>query len=101
MLGLLKVMARARHASRWAREWALVRHDLDVDEITVATLLYDVAETLMWCFAPTLALQVRDMQVKDRVLRSQVAQQTIYNITLPTLQLELIGGRQGPEVRLE
>jgi HD-like signal output (HDOD) protein len=89
LLGLLKVMARARHASRWAREWALVRHDLDVDEITVATLLHDVAEILMWCFAPTLALQVRDMQVKDRALRSQTAQQMIYNIALPELQLEL------------
>jgi hypothetical protein len=89
LLGLLKVMARARHASRWAREWALVRHDLDVDEITVATLLYDVAEILMWCFAPTLALQVRDMQVKDRALRSQTAQQMVYNIALPNLQLEL------------
>jgi HD-like signal output (HDOD) protein len=89
LLGLLKVMARARHASHWAREWALVRHDLDVDEITVATLLYDVAEILMWCFAPTLALQVRDMQVKDRALRSQTAQQMVYNITLPNLQLEL------------
>jgi HD-like signal output (HDOD) protein len=90
LLGLLKVMARARHASRWAREWALVRHDLDLDEITVATLLYDVAEILMWCFAPSLALQVRDMQAKDRALRSQTAQQMIYNITLPNLQLELV-----------
>lgn len=89
LLGLLKVMSRARHASHWAREWALVRHDLDVDEITVATLLHDVAEILMWCSAPTLALQVRDMQAKDRALRSQIAQQTIYNITLPDLQLEL------------
>lgn len=89
LLGLLKVMTRARHASRWAREWALARHDLDVDEITVATLLRDVAEILMWCFAPTLALQVREMQVNDRSLRSVTAQQTVYNITLPDLQLEL------------
>jgi len=89
LLGLLKVMSRARHASRWAREWALVRHDLDVDEITVATLLYDVAEILMWCFAPTLALQVKDMQARDRALRSVTAQQMVYKITLPDLQLEL------------
>lgn len=89
LLGLLKVMSRARHAAHWAREWALVRHDLDVDEITVATLLHDVAEILMWCFAPTLALRVRDMQAKDRALRSQSAQHSIYNITLPDLQLEL------------
>ena len=89
LLGLLKVIARARHASRWAREWALVRHDLDLDEITVATLLYDVAEVLMWSFAPQLALQVRDMQVSDRTLRSVVAQEMVYKVNLPELQLKL------------
>jgi HD-like signal output (HDOD) protein len=89
LLGLLKVMARARHASHWARDWALIRHDMDIDEITVATLLYDVAEILMWCFAPTLALQVRDMQANDRALRSVSAQQIVYNIALPDLQLKL------------
>lgn len=89
LLGLLKVMARARHASHWARDWALIRHDMDIDEITVATLLYDVAEILMWCFAPTLALQVRDMQTNDRALRSVSAQEMVYNIALPELQLKL------------
>jgi HD-like signal output (HDOD) protein len=89
LLGLLKVIARARHASHWARDWAIIRHDFDVDEITVATLLYDAAEILMWCFAPKLALQVRDTQVRDRTLRSVAAQQTVYNITLPELQAEL------------
>ncbi len=98
LLGLLKVMSRARHASHWARDWAINRHDLDVDEITVATLLYDVAEVLMWCFAPMLALQVRDMQAKDRTLRSITAQQIVYNITLPALQLELTQAWHLPEL---
>jgi hypothetical protein len=89
LLGLLKVIARARRAAHWAREWALVRHDLDIDEITVATLLYDVAEILMWCFAPSLALQVREMQARDRTLRSSVAQQQVYNVDLHSLQLAL------------
>jgi HD-like signal output (HDOD) protein len=89
LLGLLKVIARARHASHWAREWALIRHDLDLDEITVATLLYDVAEVLMWSFAPQLALQVRDMQVSDRTLRSVAAQEMVYKVNLPELQLKL------------
>ncbi|HTY04713.1 MAG TPA: HDOD domain-containing protein [Rhodocyclaceae bacterium] len=98
LLGLLKVMARARRASRWAREWAAIRHDLDIDEITVATLLYDVAEILMWCFAPKLALQVRDMQVNDRTLRSVTAQEAVYSIALPDLQLELAGLWHLPEL---
>jgi HD-like signal output (HDOD) protein len=90
LLGLLKVIARARRASHWAREWAVLRHDLDVDEITVATLLHDIAEVLMWCFAPQLALQVRDRQVKDRTLRSATVQQEVYNIQLHPLQLALV-----------
>jgi HD-like signal output (HDOD) protein len=89
LLGLLKVIARARHAAHWAREWAVIRHDLDIDEITVATLLHDVAETLMWCFAPSLALQVKDMQTRDRTLRSAIAQQQVYNVELEPLQLAL------------
>lgn len=98
LLGLLKVMARARHASRWAREWALIRHDLDIDEITVATLLFDVAEILMWCFAPTLALEARAMQANDRTLRSVNAQQMVYNIPLPDLQLHLVKMWHLPEL---
>lgn len=98
LLGLLKVMARSRRASHWARDWALIRHDLDVDEITVATLLHDVAEILMWCFAPTLALEVRDMQTRDRALRSQTAQKMTYNITLPDLQLQLAQEWHLPEL---
>jgi HD-like signal output (HDOD) protein len=89
LIGLLKVIHRARRASHWAREWAVIRHDLDVDEITVATLLHDIAEILMWCFAPGLALEVRDRQAKDRALRSSVAQQQTYNVELHELQLAL------------
>jgi HD-like signal output (HDOD) protein len=89
LIGLLKVIHRARRASHWAREWAVIRHDLDVDEITVATLLHDIAEILMWCFAPSLALQVRDRQAKDRTLRSSIAQQETYNLQLQQLQLAL------------
>lgn len=90
LLGLLKVIGRARRATRWARDWAMMRHDLDVDEITVATLLHDIAEILMWCFAPDLALQVREMQSRDRTLRSASAQEQVFNVQLHELQLALI-----------
>ena len=98
LLGLLKVIARARKAAHWSREWAVIRHDLDIDEITVATLLHDVAEILMWCFAPNLAVQVREMQVRDRSLRSAAAQTQVYNITLEELQLALAKTWRLPEL---
>lgn len=82
LLGLLKVISRARKATHWAREWAIHRHDLDADEISVATLLYDFAEILMWCFAPGLALQVADRQQADRTLRSIAIQTEIFGVPL-------------------
>ena len=90
LLGLLKVIARARRATHWAREWAVLRHDLNAEEIAVVTLLHDVTETLMWCFAPTLALKVRSMQSRDATLRSSEAQHQVYGLALEELQAELV-----------
>ncbi len=90
LLGLLKVINRAHKAARWARDWAILRHDLDVDEITIAALLHDVAEILMWCFAPNLALQTDEMQRNNLSLRSAIAQQEVYGTPLHDLQLALV-----------
>ena len=89
LLGLLKTINRSRKAMFWARDWAVYRHDLDVDEIIVATLLYDFAEILMWCFAPQLALQVIDRQKADRSLRSVAVQAEVFGIPLYQLKLAL------------
>jgi HD-like signal output (HDOD) protein len=86
LLGMLRVVARARRAAFFARDWAALRHDLDIDEITVAALLHDIAEILLWCFAPTLSLRVRQMQEADRALRSQDAQREVYGVTGIELQ---------------
>jgi len=89
LLGLLKVVHRARRAAQWARDWAIVRHDLDVDEITLAALLHDMAEMLMWCFAPRIAIEVRDAQNANRNRRSAVVQTEIYGIPLYQLKMAL------------
>ena len=98
LVGVLRVMARARKASHWAREWAINRHDLDVDEITVATLLHDVAEIMMWCFAPTLALAVRDAQTVDRRRRSVDVPREIYGVALFEIKLDLAKAWRLPEL---
>lgn len=98
LLGLIKVIGRARRAAHWAREWAVMRHDLDVDEITVATLLRQGAEMLMWCFAPTLALEVKRLQENDRKLRSADVQRQIYGISLGELALALAREWHLPEL---
>lgn len=100
LIGLLRVIARARQASLFARDWAVLRHDLDVDEVTIAALLHDSAEILLWCFAPTLMLSIRTLQTENRSLRSAVAQQTVLGIHISDLQLALAKAWRLPELLL-
>jgi hypothetical protein len=89
LLGILKVVHRARRAAQWARDWAIVRHDLDVDEITLAALLHDIAELLMWCFAPKIAIKCRDTQIAHPNERSAFIQAQIYGVPLYQLKMAL------------
>lgn len=87
LVGALRVIARARRATHYARDWAILRHDLDVEEITVAALLHDTAELLCWAFAPTLTQRVYEMQRTDAGIRSAVAQRHIFGFTANEIQL--------------
>jgi HD-like signal output (HDOD) protein len=90
MLGLLQVVARARHAAEWGRDWALLRKSPEFDEISVAALLHDLPEILMWCFAPTLALRIKERQKADRTCRSVVLQEEVFGVPLYLIKQELV-----------
>jgi len=98
LLGLLRVIARARQASLFARDWAVLRHDLDVEEVTVAALLHDTAEILLWCFAPALMLAIRARQTETPGLRSAAAQEAVLGIRIGDLQLALARAWRLPEL---
>lgn len=90
LLGLLKTIGRARRAAHWARDWAILRRDMDVDEITLATLLHDLAEMMLWLYAPTLALKVRDAQRAAPTRRSALVQEEVLGVPLHKLKLALV-----------
>ncbi|MBS1144351.1 MAG: hypothetical protein H6R14_1757 [Proteobacteria bacterium] len=96
MLGLLKVIARSRNASRWALDWALLRQNVSFDEIAMAALLHDLVEILMWCFAPNLAIQARDRLVTEPGRRSSQIHQEVFGSTLDEIADELIAYWQLP-----
>ena len=89
MLGILQVIRRVQRASRYAHEWAFERHDMNCEEVALAALLHDLAEILMWCFAPRLASEIRDKLQRDKTLRSHVAQQETLGFPLLDLQKAL------------
>jgi len=98
LVGCLRVIARARRAAHYARDWAILRHDLDVEEITVAALLHDTADILCWAFAPNLTQQVYDMQRADHSLRSTNAQREVFGFTAKEVQLAVAREWRLPEL---
>jgi HD-like signal output (HDOD) protein len=90
LTGLMHVMSRAHTAALYAHDWAAMRHDLRAEEVAIAALLHDIAEMLLWCFAPDLALQIQVMLRADTALRSRDAQQTVLGFKVLDLQNALM-----------
>lgn len=98
LVGVLKVIGRARKAAKHAREWAVIRHDLDVDEITVATLLCQATDIICWIYAPTLMQQVFAMQEADHHMRSADAQRQVFGFPLSEIQFAVVQAWKLPEL---
>lgn len=96
--GVRGVMSRARHAALYARDWAQLRHDVDPEEVFVAALLHDMAEMLLWCYAPRLAREIVERQARDRTLRSDRAQREVIGFRLIDLQLAMVKAWHLPEL---
>lgn len=98
LLGLLQVIRRVQRAAHYANEWAFYRHDLNIEEVALAALLHDLAEILLWCFAPKLALEIRDRLQADKTLRSVTAQEQVLGVHLFDLQLALCDAWHLPDL---
>jgi hypothetical protein len=98
LTGLRRAMSRARHAALYAQDWAVLRHDIESDEVMVAALLRDLAEMLMWCFAPRLMMTVRALMQSRPGMRSHEAQQKVFGFRGIELQLALVRAWKLPEL---
>ena len=98
LLGVLQVIRRVQRASNYAHDWAFERHDLNIEEVALAALLHDLAEILLWCFAPRLAIKIRDLHLADKTLRSATAQQQVLGFPLFDLQRALCTAWHLPEL---
>ncbi len=86
---LMRVIQRAQRAANYAVEWAIRLNDMHFDEVYIAALLHDLAEFLLWCFAPEDMLQIRNAQQNDKSLRSRAAQEMVLGFHISALQLLL------------
>jgi HD-like signal output (HDOD) protein len=95
---LLGVLERARRAACFALGFAVHRMDHDAEVIHEAALLHDFAEMLLWCHAPTLALEISQRQLDDPSLRSAAAQCEVLHVELGDVQQGLMRAWRLPEL---
>lgn len=89
LLGVLQVIRRAQRAADYAQDWAIWRHDVNMEEVRIAALLHDLAEILVWCSAPKLGLDVHALQQAHPTMRSTDAQKQVLGFTFLDIQREL------------
>ncbi len=86
LAGLYAMAMRAMHAGGQVRDWAMVRLDLNVEEMVIAAMLQESAAMLLWVAAPDLMHKhVRSAGGQPRV---GVEQET-FGVALDVLSLEL------------
>ena len=98
LLGVLQIIRRAQRAADFAQEWAIWRNDVNMEEVRIAALLHDLAEILVWTFAPDLGLEIRAQQLAHPTLRSSDAQINTLGMTFQDMQDELIRVWHLPEL---
>lgn len=89
LLGVLHAIRRAQRAADYAHDWAIRRHDLNLEEVRIAALLHDLAEILVGCFAPALALEIQARRRAQPNLRSSEAQMQVIGMSFQDIQLAL------------
>lgn len=89
LLGVLQIVRRAQRAADYAQDWAVWRHDVNMEEVRIAALLHDLAEILVWCSAPSLGLTIHDLQKVNPSIRSADAQKQALGFTFQEIQIEL------------
>ncbi len=87
---LKRVLTRLACAADYAREWAVRLNDRHYGEVYVAALLHDLAEAVLWIFAPHSLLRVRENQSLNKGLRSHDAQEQVLGFSILALQRELV-----------
>jgi HD-like signal output (HDOD) protein len=86
LLHLLRTIHRSHLASEYAKDWAVRLHDLHYEEVRVAALLHDIAEILMWCYAPDEMLEVEELRLQEPTVRTRVIQARVFGFTMFELQ---------------
>jgi HD-like signal output (HDOD) protein len=88
--GLLRVLDRSLAAANFASDWAGYRNDPDIAVIAEAAMLHDVAEMLVWIFAPMLSMEMQAMQQAFPGKRTHEIQRSTLGLTFNQLEVAIM-----------
>ena len=84
LLPLRRLLSQAHHAACQARDWAILRQDLESEEVYIAASINDLAEQCLCLLAPDMAATLTDAMRRDLAGTSQ-AQHALLGFDLRTL----------------
>ena len=81
---LRRLLSQAHHAACQARDWAILRQDLESEEVYIAASINDLAQQCLCLLAPDMAVKLTEAMRRDPVGTSQ-AQHDLLGFDLRTL----------------
>ena len=89
LAALKRTVRRAHRGANLALAFVVHRMDPDAGTVHAVALLHEFAESLLWCHAPGLQLQIAAMQKENPTLRSKAVQEQILKVNVRELQIAL------------
>lgn len=97
---LQSVFARAYHAARQAKAWAVLRRDMMPDEVLAAALLHFIGEMIIAMKAPQVLDKINKMRDEEHIA-SEEAQYIVLGFTFDQLSLEIADHWSLPSLVIE
>ncbi len=88
---LVRVYARAWHASCQAMIWSRMRIDTVPSEVALATLLHDLGEMVLWAFLPDKGAEIEDLVHGQGERSREEAQRHVLGFSCDSLSAALAG----------
>ncbi len=99
--GLVDCEARSALAGKIARAWGSYRADTSPEELSMAALLSEVGELMLWAFVPELPQRALDELHSGRARRTQQAQQQATGFSFKLLSLALAEAWELPPLLMQ
>ncbi|GMR09089.1 MAG: hypothetical protein BMS9Abin26_2103 [Gammaproteobacteria bacterium] len=74
---LMAVFSRSFFAARQAYEWTRARHDILVDEVYTATLLYELGEMILWYLVPNALRRIAQLHDRQNIPQDEAEYVTL------------------------